>query len=303
MRKFFLFFLFLVFTHNNLFCQWLVIPSLDRAYKALIEQDYFLAKKIYYKQLKKKSCESAFGLASVYHINNNPFYNLDSAYKYIQISKSNYGKLNPKKQISLSKWKINSQSISTLEHTIDSLSFSTAFSKNSIDDLLTFLQKIPTTKYTVQAQEQINLIAFTLASQENTVKSYTAFIEKYPRAIQLEIAKKSLDICRFKDIAANKKIEAYAQFILEFPQSEFINHCQDSIFKLSAPTRSETQLINFIRNYPNNKNAEFAWQLLYEMGNDNSANFFSKFIAKYPDYPYLENVAKELSLAQTEYIK
>ena len=167
---------------NNLFCQWLVVPSVDRAYKALSEQDYFLAKKIYYKQLKKKSCESAFGLASVYYKNNHPFYNLDSAYKYIQISKSNYGKLNPKKQNSLSKWKINSQSISTLEHLIDSLSFSTAFSKNTIPELQTFLQKIPTTKYTVQAQEQINLIAFSLASKENTVKSYTLFIEKYPNA-------------------------------------------------------------------------------------------------------------------------
>jgi outer membrane protein assembly factor BamD (BamD/ComL family) len=236
---------------------------------------YFLAKKIYYTQLKKKSCESAFGLASVFYINNNPFYNLDSAYKYIQISKSDYGKLNPKKQNSISKWKISYQSISTLEHLIDSLSFSVALSKNSIDDLQTFLQKIPTTIYTVQAKEQINLIAFTEASKENTVKSYSSFIEKYPNAIQLEIAKRSLDLCRFKETAAKNNTEAYNKFILDFPSSKYIDNCQDSLFKLSAPTKSETQLSNFIRNYPNNKNVEYAWQLLYEMGNDNSANFFS----------------------------
>jgi hypothetical protein len=276
---------------------------MDRAYKALNENDYFLAKKIFYKKIHSHTTASAFGLAKIYTQNNNPFYNLDSAYNYIQLANRKIKTLDLSKQKKIEKWNVNSSTILQLENIIDSLSYTKAFSKNSILELELFLQKIPTTKFNLLAKQQINLLAFEEASKQNSVKSYEDFIQRYPQAVQIQNAKKSLDFCRFRDMASKKKTELFAQFILDFPQSEYIENCQDSIFRFSAPNKTEVQLINFIRNYPNNKNVEYAWQLLYEMGNDNSANFFSKFITKYPDYPYLENVAKELSLAQTDYLK
>jgi len=173
-----------------LFSQWITIPSIDRAYKALNENDFFLAKKIFYKKLHSQSAASAFGLSKIYYQNNNPFYNLDSAYKFIQIANHNLKTLDAKKQKKLEKWNISLNSISTLELIIDSLSYNKAFAKNSIQELEIFMQKIPATKFLFQAQQQINFLAFAEASKQNSVKSYEEFIQKYPQANQYQTAKK-----------------------------------------------------------------------------------------------------------------
>src|ERR1039457_1238349 len=75
--------------------------TIDKAYKALHEYDYFKAKKLFYSQLKKNTTQAAFGLATIYYRNDNPFYKLDSAYKYILICRENYKNLPPEKILKL----------------------------------------------------------------------------------------------------------------------------------------------------------------------------------------------------------
>jgi TPR repeat protein len=50
--------------------------------------DYFQAKKLFQKSLKKDTSPAAYGLAQIYFRKDNPFHSLDSAYKYIGIAKS-----------------------------------------------------------------------------------------------------------------------------------------------------------------------------------------------------------------------
>ena len=72
--------------------------TIDKAFGALYEYDYFKAKKLFYTQLKKSRVEASFGLATIYYRNDNPFYKLDSAYKYIAICRSNFANLSIEKK-------------------------------------------------------------------------------------------------------------------------------------------------------------------------------------------------------------
>ena len=113
MSKPFVFLLLCVFFFKSL------ASTIDKAYKALNEYDYFKAKKLFYAQLKKSPTEAAYGLATIYYRQDNPFHKLDSAYKYIQISKNNYKALPPEKVLKLkTSYQLNDSSLTTLHDSI-----------------------------------------------------------------------------------------------------------------------------------------------------------------------------------------
>ena len=55
--------------------------KLVKAFAALEIHNYFAAKDLFYKAMKKDTLASGYGLSIIYARNNNPFYNLDSAFK------------------------------------------------------------------------------------------------------------------------------------------------------------------------------------------------------------------------------
>ena len=70
--------------------------KLNDAFDALERYDLYEAKSLFYKCLKKDSAAAAFGLSKLYFLNNQPYYNLDSSFKYILISEKNLNNLKPK---------------------------------------------------------------------------------------------------------------------------------------------------------------------------------------------------------------
>ncbi|MCZ2222914.1 MAG: hypothetical protein LC122_04715 [Chitinophagales bacterium] len=60
--------------------------SIQEAYKALSIYDYFKARQLFYRSLKKQPAAASYGLATIYYRNDNPFSNSDSAAKYILIA-------------------------------------------------------------------------------------------------------------------------------------------------------------------------------------------------------------------------
>ena len=61
--------------------------KITKGFEALQEFNYFEAKKLFTKSLKKYPAPASFGLATIYYRKDNPFHSLDSAYKYIGIAK------------------------------------------------------------------------------------------------------------------------------------------------------------------------------------------------------------------------
>ena len=63
---------------------------IKRGNEALMIHDYFKAKKLFKKGLKYNVSPASFGLATIYSRNNNPFFSLDSAYRYIKLADSSW---------------------------------------------------------------------------------------------------------------------------------------------------------------------------------------------------------------------
>ena len=58
---------------------------------------------------------------------------------------------------------------------------------------------------------------------------------------------------------------------------------------------------DFIRKYPANHNVEAAWQNIYTLViSTNKFTSFEEFKEKFPDYPYLEVVNRDLELAKRD---
>ena len=91
----FSFALLLVFiSHSQL------IPGrIERGYDALRIYNYFKAKSIFEKSLKKDASAAASGLATIYFRKDNPFHSLDSAYRYISRAKETFEVCSEKKKI------------------------------------------------------------------------------------------------------------------------------------------------------------------------------------------------------------
>ena len=107
--------------------------TIDKAYKALQEYDYFKAKKLFYGQLKKNPTQAAFGLATIYYRNDNPFHKLDSAYKYILICRNNYETLPPDKALKLKTiYHLNDSCITTLHDSIAAKAYTAYFKNNTV---------------------------------------------------------------------------------------------------------------------------------------------------------------------------
>src|ERR1700740_1785401 len=104
--------------------------TIDRAFAALYEYDYFKAKKLFYTELKKSKVEASFGLAIIYYRNDNPFYKLDSAYKYIAICKNNFSNLSAEKKEKLkTAYRLTDSTIAALHDSISQKAYD-VFLKN-----------------------------------------------------------------------------------------------------------------------------------------------------------------------------
>ena len=69
------------------------LGKLEQGFQALEIFDYFKAKDLFYKSLKKHEAPASYGLSVIYGSDNNPFFNLDSAYKFIYAADSLYQSL------------------------------------------------------------------------------------------------------------------------------------------------------------------------------------------------------------------
>jgi hypothetical protein len=90
MRKWFsllfsvLFFIFCFQTKAVKLSKPYIKSNIDKGYTALLEYDYFKAKKIFYTCAPKYRKLADFGLATIYYRNDNPFHQIDSAYDCIK---------------------------------------------------------------------------------------------------------------------------------------------------------------------------------------------------------------------------
>jgi len=272
--------------------------KLEKGFQALKVYNYFEAKENFEKVKDKKLVAAPFGLSIIYSRNDNPFYNLDSAYAYISMADSNFFKTDLKDREDLLELGIDSIKIENLKDTIDAKVFREVEKNNELEEVERFINMHTDALQLSQAIEMRDFLAFEIAKGRNSSDAFEYFYSKFPEAKQATEAKNRYEESLFKEKTVNGKVIDYAFFIQEYPNSPFRREAQDSVFAITTQSKNQKSYYEFIKEYPKNPNVEKAWRNLYKLYTaDYSPQRIIEFKIDYPNYPFVEELKMDMRLA------
>lgn len=271
--------------------------KISDAYAALYIYDYFKAKSLFLSSLSKFPSESAYGLATIFNRNDNPFSNIDSAAKYIAISRQQF-----KDTVTYSSFHISRQTINNLASAIGEKGFQ---------------------KYVVETGHEVNKINWFLehfyfaenvldgafyARDEAMLKRYLAyqssdsmayFLVRYPETWLKDPVIAEGYKFQYHEKVNESDPQQLKNFIRQYSHNPYVEPAEYKLFELIKQLHNSDSLYNYIKHYSSARTKEDAWKTLYSTSvKDYSKKELTEFISKYPDYPYNESVLKEIALAQ-----
>jgi hypothetical protein len=277
--------------------------SLEKGFNALCEFDYFKAKKIFTKQLNPKKPAAYFGLATIFSKNNNPFYNLDSASKYIQLAIVYYQ--SHKKSSNYDCLKIDSLSLHQLKDSIQLKLFDLIKSSHST----VVFEKFLITNYLANPSLVQQLIVlrdeadYTVCLKVD--KSYLTkqFIVTHPVSNLLTKAKSLLQNQIYHEQTSNKTLNEFYHFIKNYADNVNIPNAHQAIFDQIKKLKDSVEIIKFINTCPQSAQLNEAWKLLFtECVKVYDNQNLEQFITRYPSFPFKNELLEELALNTKIYL-
>ncbi len=277
--------------------------GLDNGFKALEVHDYFKAKQIFYRSLKKDSAAASYGLSVIYSLNNNPFYSLDSALLYIKISAKTFSTIISEKQkIKYAALKVDAVSIVKQRSVINKKCFVDAQDKNSVNGYNYFIKNNVGAIQLKQAALNRNKLAYNAVKKINTSLSYQNFITTYPEAKEVGEAKARYEKQLFREYTANRSLESNVRFVKEQPTSFYVPEAQENIYKLATKSKTVEGYHGFIKTYSKNPFVPQAWRNIYNISTQVHTSInIKRFLNQFPDYPFKEELEQDFVLANTTY--
>jgi len=181
--------------------------KIENAFTALRIYNYFEAKQLFEKVFKSETAAAGYGLSTIYYRNDNPFFNIDSAYKFIIISENSFNRMNLKSQMEIAKFNVNSKSIDSLKTLIHTKAYELYKGKNDIKTLNVFIEKYVTAPQCFDAIDLRNKMAFELSKKEDTYQGYKTFIETYPFAKEVPEAHERYESSLFQASTKNNTVK------------------------------------------------------------------------------------------------
>ncbi len=277
--------------------------NLEKGFERLKIYDYFKAKYYFEKCLKKQTAGAAYGLSLIYAINNNPFYNLDSARIYILLAESAYKATSIKSLKVYEDLAITYAGIQQQKDTICQRALIQASTFNTIEKYTEYLNNFSFCTQAIKAVELRNSVAFEATAKINTAAAYKAFLEQYPNAKENATAVNKYEERLYKEQTQDQKITSYQNFIKNHPQRPDRIQADNIIFELSTPQKTVEQFEAFIKKNQGNRNVNQAWHDLYAAYMKNySDQLFEKFKSTYPDYPFMNELEMDYRLQQSLFL-
>jgi hypothetical protein len=269
-----------------------------KGFKALSIYDYFTAKKIFTKtNFKQANTYACYGLASIYNRNDNPFFNLDSAAKYVNYSYHLF-LTNPKPK-SYSGFLIDSLSILLLADSIAARSLQKIKNENSIvlyDAFLCnhYLGNKIRKQAVVYMRDELEFNKMQLIDKSD---STNLFMTTHPQSKLYDEAALLKDRQVFVEWTSSNNAESYDIFLKKNPKNVMVTAAYDKLFQLLKEHSSVSGLKRFVQDYPNAPQNLEAWKLLFSL----SVKAFSddeliRFLEEYPTFPLKNSILKELEL-------
>ncbi len=288
MRKLIL--IILVFAFSNTFCN-----NINKAFEALSIFDYFKAKQLFYKSLKKQPCNASFGLATIYYKTDNPFSNIDSAAKYIALAQLQF-----KDTATYNVFKINKPSIAVLAFAIAQKGFEKYTLSKKYNDYNYYLShfyfvndSLKQFVYNLRDEQQFNYYNIF----ENT-DSIQLFIKKYPQSNLNNQALNQFYLYQFTQTTSLTNLNGLKFFLINYKKNPNKAIAETTLFELTKNLHNADSLAAFITNYSSPLTKQNAWKALYSLEVKNyTKHNLEMFLNKYPNYPDKNYVLNEIKLS------
>ena len=277
-------------------CSSIWASNIDKAYEALTVFDYFKAKHLFYKNLKKLPTESSFGLATIFERNDNPFSNIDSAAKYISLSKLHFADT-----VTYSAYHINSNSIYVLAEKISIKGFDKYHFSHTIISCDLFLKhyNFATDRLKLKCYNLRDSLVYSGYKAHSSSDSVVSFLLNFPQTYLYHQATSDFYDLQYREQSNPTDSKKLKLFLKNYPHNPHKLEAELSLFELTKQLHHTDSMYQFIEKYSTIQTKEQAWKSLYSLSvKSYSKDELSKFLKQYPDYPYNQDLLKEISLAQ-----
>lgn len=271
--------------------------KLEKGFQRLYRYDYFQAKEYFEASLKKQTAGAAYGLSMIFSLNNNPFYNLDSARQYILLCDSAFHQLTEKEKTYYQTWDINSPNILSQKELICDKAFQEVSAAASVEKFNVYMRDFHFCTKAKAALELRNTVAFREAKSKNTSAAYKYFMDTYPDAKEVHEAANRYEDCVYEETTANKTISSYENYLKLTPERPYKMQAEKMIYTLSVPHKTIEEYHAFAKKYPANRYAEDAWREIFNIfTKDYDEMVFMNFKTKFPDYPYMDELETDYKM-------
>ena len=277
--------------------------KIEKGYEALKVYNYFEAKRIFTKTIKKDSSASAFGLATIYFRNDNPFHSLDSAYKYVLISERNFNLITAEQKAKLLPFGFDYLRIIELRAKVSSAFYELSTKINTIVGYNEFITRNYWSQDRFHAIYKRDSLAFEIAIKINSTSSFQSFMNIYPTSDFTKVAQKEFELCQFKEATQPGTLTSYLTFCRKFPRNRHVKDAEDRIYEISVKNHKIEDYCSFIKNQPLNRNVEEAWRKVYQLFMvDYADDRIQQFQNKYPTYPFQSELEKDIQFSKRQLV-
>ncbi len=269
-------------------------------YEALEEYDYFKAKKQFSKSIRSNPSAAAFGLSTIYARNDNPFYNKDSAYRYILLADSTFdqAKLSKKERWTVYGWTRNG--IDSLRQLISNQFYLEAQQQHSVPSYTEFVSKHPWAEQCEQATNTRDSLAFLNVVQENTSEAYDTFLAQYPTSRYADLAQDNFHYVHYLEYTKADNLKSYNDYLLNYPESPMKGSAELRVFEIATAPNTPEAYEFFVKRYSENSYIDQAWNEFFQVYlNDYSRERIEEFLERYPNAPNRAMIEQELLLADS----
>lgn len=258
--------------------------KIKRGFQALQVYDYFKAKKLFEKGMKYSPSAGAYGLAKIYMRSDNPFSSLDSAYKYVNLSKSFYPEAKDGKKLRWAVYGWTDAGIDSLRQEISTLFYLNTTTTNTVTAYQTFIDEHPWAHQKQRAMDIRDSLAFFNAVNSNTSEAYNNYFQTYPQSRYADLAKANYYDTQFQEITGDGSLASYIEFVKMNPNSPLVKEAERNIYEIVTEPNTLEAYEAFMSTYPENQFVATAERMHYEVfiATDFSVKRMKEFIDTYP---------------------
>lgn len=195
----------------------------------------------------------------------NPDFQIDSAYRHIQLALSDYQQTPDKGREKLLKLPLDSMILVLHKQRIDSGAFARARKANTEVAYLDFLKRFETAAQKTEAIALRDEVAFADAAKENTYQVFLTYTEKYPESRFAAEAKARYDRLLFEAKTSDQKLATFESFLAQYPETPYRGEIEQQIFEKLTASGETASFERFIRKYPTSRKAKLAKNILYHL--------------------------------------